>query len=217
MMAQTATRRSEDFVGMSGQERIKAWFSEQIQQNRDALYSVALRLTRNRAMAEDLVAESVIKAWTAIGTLDDHDRFRPWLFRIMHNRFLSDCRKRSVRPVETSWSEQGDEDCGREVTNLLLEQPEEFLAWWATPERNFVNRLLGEQIRRAIEELPEAFRMTVLLVNVDGLAYDEAAEVLGVPAGTVRSRMKRGRTMLQKALWQQANEAGLTDGVECAG
>jgi len=214
MMAQAATFCSEGFVGMKEQEKTKTWFSRQIKQNADALYSVAVRLTRNRAAAEDLVAESVIKAWSAIATLDNRDRFRPWLFRIMHNRFLSDCRKRSVRPVETSWSEQSEEGCGEEVTALLLEQPEEFLAWWATPERAFVNRLLGEQIRKAIDELPEVFRVTVLLVNVDGLAYDEAAEVLGVPTGTVRSRMKRGRTLLQTALWQQAKEAGLTGGAK---
>jgi RNA polymerase sigma-70 factor (ECF subfamily) len=63
----------------------------------------------------------------------------------------------------------------------------------------------------AIESLPEVFRTTVMLVNVEGLAYDEAAEVLGVPAGTVRSRMKRGRTLLQKALWDHAKEAGLLE------
>jgi len=61
----------------------------------------------------------------------------------------------------------------------------------------------------AIEELPDSFRETILLVNVDGLGYDEAAEVLGVPTGTIRSRMKRGRTLLQKALWTQARDAGL--------
>ncbi len=90
------------------------------------------------------------------------------------------------------------------------EQPDEFLKWWALPEKALINKLLGEQIMAAIDELPDAFRVTILLVNVEGLGYDEAAEVLGVPAGTVRSRMKRGRTLLQKALWQQAREAGLT-------
>jgi len=212
MMAQTATPERTDFVGMRTQEDTKAWFTQMVQQNTDALYGVALRLTRNRATAEDLVADSVMKAWTAIDTLDDRERFRPWLFRIMHNLFVSECRKRSVRPTETSWSDLVDDDGGEEVTTLLLEQPEEFLAWWATPERALANRLLGEQIRRAIDQLPDAFRITVLLVNVEGLAYDEAAEVLGVPTGTVRSRMKRGRTLLQKALWEQARDTGLAAG-----
>ena len=69
--------------------------------------------------------------------------------------------------------------------------------------------MLGKTIMAAIERLPDAFRTTILLVNVEGLTYDEAAEALGVPAGTIRSRMKRGRTLLQKALWQQAIDAGL--------
>ena len=72
--------------------------------------------------------------------------------------------------------------------------------------------MLGEQILAAIEALPESFRVTILLVNVEGLTYDEAAEALGVPKGTVRSRMKRGRTMLQKSLWRQARDAGLSAG-----
>ena len=81
--------------------------------------------------------------------------------------------------------------------------------WWSTPEQEYFSGLLGEQIMAAIATLPEAFRTTILLVNVEGLTYDEAAEALGVPRGTIRSRMKRGRTMLQKSLWLQARDAGL--------
>jgi RNA polymerase sigma-70 factor (ECF subfamily) len=197
---------------MGDQENTRAWFSASVQQNMDALFGVALRLTRSRPAAEDLGADSVVKAWSAIDSLEDRGRFRPWLFRIMRNLHISDCRKQSVRPVESCWSELSDETDGEEVTSLLLEQPDSFLAWWATPERELVNRMLGEQIRCAIAALPEAFRVVVLLVNVEGLAYDEAAEVLGVPTGTIRSRMKRGRTLLQKALWEQAQEAGLAGG-----
>lgn len=93
---------------------------------------------------------------------------------------------------------------------LLNDQPDEFLIWWANPEREFFNNMLGSAIISAIDDLPEAFRATIILVNVEGLTYDEAAEVLGVPPGTIRSRMKRGRTLLQKALWRQARDAGIT-------
>jgi RNA polymerase sigma-70 factor (ECF subfamily) len=113
-----------------------------------------------------------------------------------------------VRPVESRY-EDGDDD---ELSTLLNEQPDDFLIWWANPEREFFNDVLGETIMSEIERLPEAFRMTIILINVEGLTYDEAAEVLGIPPGTVRSRMKRGRTLLQKSLWEQAKEAGLTDG-----
>ena len=90
----------------------------------------------------------------------------------------------------------------------MNDQPDDFLIWWANPERQFFNNMLGSAIMAAINDLPDAFRMTIILVNVEGLTYDEAAEALGVPPGTIRSRMKRGRTLLQKALWVQARDAG---------
>ena len=194
---------------MCEQMDIKHWFGQRIEEHLDALYSFALRLTRNAADAEDLVAESVTKAWSAIGTLDDRDRFRPWMFRILHNRFISDYRKKAARPAEVTFEElsvYGDED---EIEPVLVQQPEEFLAWWANPEQAFVNILLGNDIIVAIERLPEAFRIVVLLINVEGLSYDEAAQVLDVSPGTIRSRMNRGRMLLQRALWEHAKEAGL--------
>lgn len=101
----------------------------------------------------------------------------------------------------------GDGDA--EISSFLSEQPDDFLDWWANPEKEVLNRILGEHIRRAIDNLPDVFRTTILLVNVDGLSYDEAAGLLGVPRGTIRSRMKRGRTLLQKALWKIAVESGI--------
>jgi RNA polymerase sigma-70 factor (ECF subfamily) len=179
----------------------KAFFGAGVEENIDALYSVALRLTRKDADAEDLVAEAVTKAWSSIDSLDDRERFRPWLFRILHNTFISDYRKQSVRPLEASYNagECDDDD----LVTLLNEQSDDFLVWWSNPEREFFNDLLGEQLLDALDQLPESFRTVVILVNVEGFTYDETAEVLGIAPGTVRSRMKRGRTLLQKALWQQ--------------
>lgn len=192
------------------EEDTKAYFSHNIEANMGSLYTLARRLTRNTADAEDLVAESVAKAWSAIDKLDDRSRFRPWIFRILHNCFISDYRKKSVRPAETAYEEHSTGDENEEIANLLIQQPDEFLHWWANPEREFVNTILGEDIMAAIECLPESFRITVLLINVEGLSYDEAADVIGVSPGTIRSRMNRGRTLLQKALWEHARDAGLT-------
>jgi RNA polymerase sigma-70 factor (ECF subfamily) len=187
----------------------KAWFSRSISECADSLFGLAIRLTRNSADAEDLVADSVAKSWSAIATLEDPARFRPWLFRILHNCYISDYRKKRVRPMEFSYDEFSVDDEEFDITALLIEQPDNFLAWWSNPEREFANRLLGESILAAIEKLPEVFRIAIVLVTVEGLPYDEAADVLGVPPGTIRSRIKRGRTLLQKALWQHAAEAGL--------
>lgn len=196
---------------MSQADDHKAFFSQSIEENLDALYGVAIRLTGKSADAEDLVAESVAKAWAAIDTLEDRARFRPWVFRILRNGYISDYRKRSVRPTEAVYDELAD-GAEEDVCSMLLDESDDFLNWWSNPERAFFDNVLGEQILAAIEALPESFRVTILLVNVEGLTYDEAAEALGVPKGTVRSRMKRGRTMLQKSLWRQARDAGLSAG-----
>lgn len=192
---------------MPEQDDLKAYFTACIEDNMRSLYSLALRLTRNNADAEDLVAEAVTRAWAVIDTLQDKTRFRPWIFRILHNRFISDYRKKSRRPAATPYDELADD--GQQVASLLIQQPNGFLNWWANPEQVFANNLLAKDIVAAIENLPEVFRTTVLLINVEGLSYDETAEVLDVSPGTVRSRMNRGRTLLQKALWQHAMEAGL--------
>lgn len=186
----------------------RQFFTASVEANLDALYGLALRLTRNAADAEDLVADCVSRAWSAVSTLTDRDRVRPWLFRILRNGFISDRRRRAARPGEVPYGDPFDDENG-DLASLLIGQPDEFLAWWADPEVEFANDRLGETIQTAIDELPEAFRSTIVLVTVEGLTYDEAAEVLGVPPGTVRSRMKRGRTLLQKALWAQARDAGL--------
>lgn len=196
---------------MGGKSADKAFFARHIQEDMDALFGVALRLTGRPADAEDLVAEAVSKAWAAIATLEDRSRFRPWIFRIVRNCYLSDYRKKSVRPTVAVYDElaSGEED--GDVCTMLMNESDEFLSWWSNPEKDFFNNLLGEEIMTAIDELPEAFQVTIMLVNVEGLTYDEAAEALGVPKGTIRSRMKRGRTLLQKALWRQARDAGLSD------
>jgi RNA polymerase sigma-70 factor (ECF subfamily) len=192
-------------IPMTEDDDLKTFFSLGIEENMDALYGTALRLASTGADAEDLVAECVSKAWSAIETLQDRKRFRPWVFRILHNCFISRYRRQVVRPSESAFDE--DDDAG--LAALLNDQSDEFLVWWANPERQFFNDMLGSAIMAAINALPDAFRMTIILVNIEGLTYDEAAEALGVPPGTIRSRMKRGRTMLQKALWEQARDAGL--------
>ena len=193
-------------------QHTKTWFSRHVEGCMNSLYGLAFRLTRNAADAEDLAGDAVAKAWSALDTLDDNERFRAWLFRILHNCFISDYRKKSVRPVEMAFDELASDESEDDVSSFLIGQSDDFLQWWANPEREFANTMLGEKIIEAIDLLPDAFRITVILVNVEGLSYDEAAEVLGVPPGTVRSRMKRGRTMLQKELWLHGKEAGLIPG-----
>jgi len=209
-MKQAATHSFRGALQMPETEDIKTWFAQAIEANLDALFGVALRLTGNHTNAEDLVAESVTRAWSAIRKLEDRGRFRPWIFRILRNTYISDYRKVAVRPSEIPYVEYSVDHGSDEISSWLMDQPDEFLNWWANPEQEYINQLLGEEIMAALNKLPENFRMTILLINVEGLTYDEAAELLCIPKGTVRSRMKRGRTVLQKVLWQQAKDNNLS-------
>ena len=197
------------FNKMTDQNELKKEFSQHIEELAGSLYRLASRLTGNAADAEDLVADTVTKAWTSMDKLDDKSRFRPWIFRILNNCFIDNYRKKSCRPKETPYDEHYKDYGVDEVQTIIFNESDDFVYWWGNPEKEFANQLLNDQIMAAIDDLPEAFRVTVSLVNIEGLSYDEAAEVLGVPPGTVRSRMKRGRTLLQKALWNQAKESGL--------
>ena len=184
----------------------RAWFEREIVRVLPDLYGAAVRLVRNRADAEDLVAEAVAKAWIHLGDLKDEAALRGWVFRTLTNTFISRCRSEAVRGVE----EPLEEGIAAEETFSLFERLHQpFLLWWGNPEREFLNKLLREDLARALDGLPEAFRMVVLLADVQGLSYREIAEALGVPIGTVRSRLARGRGLLQQALWAHAVDAGL--------
>ncbi|MES9971917.1 MAG: sigma-70 family RNA polymerase sigma factor [Candidatus Thiodiazotropha sp.] len=190
-------------------QQLKAWFSEAVDDCMASLYGMALRLTNNRADAEDLVAEAVTKAWKSLHLLQQRERFRPWIYAIQRNLYISQYRKKRVRPDTSSYDTLYEGCNDGEIAALLIEQPDEFLSWWANPEEAFVNGLLGDEIVKALDAIPEAYRETVIMVNLEGLSYDETAEALGVSPGTIRSRMNRGRTLLQKQLWLHAIDAGL--------
>jgi RNA polymerase sigma-70 factor (ECF subfamily) len=134
--------------------------------------------------------------------LRERDRFAGWITRILTNLFLSRRRSEASRPQETCLDEETE-------FSLFDRLHQPFLLWWGTPEQDFLDRLLREDLIRAIEALPDHFRIVVVLADVEGLSYGEIADSLEVPVGTVRSRLARGRALLQKALWDHACDAGL--------
>ena len=183
---------------------VGAWFERSVLGVLPDLVSAAQRLTRNAADAEDLVAEAVAKAWLGLATLKERDRFRGWIFRILTNEFLATRRSQPSGVKQESLPEEG----GSEFSLFeQLHQP--FLLWWGNPEKEFLDKLLREDLVRAIDSVPETFRVVVILADIQGLSYREIAEALGVPVGTVRSRLARGRSHLQKALWEHARDAGV--------
>ncbi len=186
----------------------RAFFEQQVTALLDALYGAALRLAKNRTDAEDLVAEAVAKAWGNFSTLHDRACFRAWIFRILTNTFFSECRRPRTTSLE-ALTEGGDDETP-EAFSLFEQLHQPFLLWWNNPEQEFLNKVLREDLEKALDALPEAFRVAVVLSDLQGFSYQEIADMLEVPVGTVRSRLARGRATLQKALWAQARENGLT-------
>ena len=183
------------------------FFEEKVIGLLDRLFGAAMRLVKNREDAEDLVAEAVTKAWASRRFLKDPENFRPWIFRILTNTFISDCRKRAVRPQTETFAENPSD--AEAAFSLFEELHQPFLLWWGNPEKEFLNKLLREDLENAVEALPELFRIVVVLSDLEGFSYQEMAGMLKVPVGTVRSRLARGRGLLQKTLWEHGKEAGL--------
>jgi RNA polymerase sigma-70 factor (ECF subfamily) len=183
---------------------VREWFEREVVAMLPELLGTARRLAKNSADAEDLVAEAVAKAWAALPTLHDRASFRGWLFRILTNTYLSDQRSRAVQPLMESLG-QGNE----EQFSIFERLHQPFLLWWGSQERDFLDRLLREDLECAIDALPEIFRLVVVMADLEDLSYQETASALDIPIGTVRSRLARGRALLQRALWEHAIDAGL--------
>jgi RNA polymerase sigma-70 factor, ECF subfamily len=187
----------------------REWFESTVVELLPDLFGAALRLTRNRADAEDLVSDTVARGWTRLHELSERARLRGWLFRILTNMFLSARRTQARRGVHESLDDTSDDRF-----SLFDKLHAPFLLWWGTPERDFFDKLLREDLARAVDALPEAFRVAIVLADMQGCTYQEIAETLQVPIGTVRSRLARARALLQKALWTHARDAGLVAGTD---
>ena len=186
-----------------------AFFEAAVSRLMDRLYGAAMRFTRNASDAEDLMAEALEKAWNALDSLDDRSRFDGWLMRILSNTYISQWRRKKVRDEIFDDDALTDDLDDRSTLYARLHQP--FLLWWGTPEQTFVNNLLVEDIAAALDGISDAYREVVVMVELLGFTYEETADSLEIPVGTVRSRLNRGRRMLQDALWHNARDAGLVE------
>jgi RNA polymerase sigma-70 factor (ECF subfamily) len=125
----------------------------------------------------------------------------------MTNTFISERRLVANKIHHESYVEESDDETPFSLFEQL-HQP--FLLWWGNPEQNFLNQLLREDIEKALDELPEHYRVMVILADVEGLTYQEISEAMDIPIGTVRSRLSRTRSQLQKLLWQHAEDRKLS-------
>jgi RNA polymerase sigma-70 factor (ECF subfamily) len=171
----------------------------------DSLYGAALRMTRNPQDAEDLVQETMLRAYRAFDRFEAGTNLKAWLFRILTNAYINTYRKRQREPQKVSADEVEEFDLYRELKNHDTQ-------FEATPESIVLDSLVDSDIIDAIDDLPEQFRLAVVLSDIEGFSYAEMAEIMDVPMGTVMSRLHRGRKALQKRLWELARDRGIVKG-----
>jgi RNA polymerase sigma-70 factor, ECF subfamily len=179
----------------------RAEFAEEAMQYAPQLFSAALRMTRNVTDAEDLVQETYLRAYRGYAGFEQGTNLRAWLFRIMTNQYINTYRAKQRRPVETDLDDVEDLYLYRRVGNLG--------ALSRSAEDTLIDLFTDDEVKTALEELPEAFRVPVLLADVEGFSYKEIAEMIDVPIGTVMSRLHRGRKAMHKKLYDFAEQRGL--------
>jgi RNA polymerase sigma-70 factor (ECF subfamily) len=158
-----------------------------------SIFGTAMRLTRDSSEAEDLTQEALVRAYEAFDRFDGRN-FRAWILRILTNLYINRYRKQSRIGSQASLDEENA---------IEPAAPAE-----ETPDRQIFDHLLGAEVEAALSKVPETFRLAVILSDLEGLSYDEIAEVTEVPVGTVRSRIARGRTILRRELLAYAREQG---------
>ena len=183
----------------------QATFADQAMPLMSALYSGALRMTRNPADADDLVQETYLKAYRGFGGFQEGTNLKAWMYRILTNTYINSYRAKQRRPDETELDEVEDLYLYRRLGGL------EAASLGRSAEDELMDTFGEAEVKQALEDLPETFRMAVLLADVEGFSYKEIAEILDIPIGTVMSRLHRGRKALQKALYDYAVTHGLAD------
>jgi RNA polymerase sigma-70 factor, ECF subfamily len=178
-------------------------FEEEALPLANALYGGALRMTRNPADAADLVQETFLRAFRSWNQFKEGTNLKAWLYRIMTNLYISSYRVKKREPQMVSTSDNGDFD----LYQSLVDRAESS----ESAESIVIDSLGDDDIKKALSDLPDDFRMAVSLADIDGFSYKEIADMLEIPIGTVMSRLHRGRKALQKSLWGLAEQRGLVE------
>jgi RNA polymerase sigma-70 factor (ECF subfamily) len=170
----------------------------------DSLYRTARRMTSNQQEAEDLVQETMLKAFRFAHTYQRGTNLRAWLFRILNTSAINRYRKQASHPTTTTLPEGEDFYLYNRIKDLSGQELSE------GAEEQVLSQYLDEDVYNALNDLPPNFRMAVVLADIEGLSYKEIAEALNIPIGTVMSRISRARRQLQRSLWQYAKDRGYT-------
>lgn len=180
----------------------KIFFTNEVLKHAGGLKRFALSLCHNQHNAEDLVAETVLKAYENFSGLKDHLKIKSWLYKILYNQFVSMHRKSSrMKQVDLSERDGDNFSLFENLTATGIEDTEKF----------FLQKLTAASVQKAIEELPLIFKQALMLSDMGQFSYNEISKILNIPVGTVRSRIARARQQLEKSLWQLALEMGIVN------
>jgi RNA polymerase sigma-70 factor, ECF subfamily len=181
---------------------LSARFQSDVIPLREQLYRQAMRITRNHHDAEDLLQDTLAKAYANLGSFKQGTNLRGWLFRIMTNTYINDYRKKQRHPAHYP--------TGLITEALLATAAHHSSASPRSAEEQALNRLVDSTFRAAMRALPEQFRLAVYYADVEGFAYKEIADLTHTPVGTVMSRLHRGRRLLRRLLTDVAEQRGYT-------
>jgi len=176
-------------------------FEEQAIPFMDQLYAAAMRMTRNPADAADLVQETFVKAYAAWSTFSQGTNLKAWLYRILTNTYINIYRKRQREPYQGTIDELEDWQLGGAESTTSSSS--------RSAEAEAIDRMPASVVKDALQEVPEDFRLAVYLADVEGFSYQEIADIMKTPIGTVMSRLHRGRRMLREMLADYAAERGI--------
>lgn len=167
----------------------------------DQLYAAAMRMTRNPSDAADLVQETFVKAFASWGSFTQGTNLKAWLYRILTNTYINIYRKRQREPFQGTIDELQDWQLGGAESTTASRS--------RSAEAEAIDRMPASIVKEALQAVPEDFRMAVYLADVEGFAYQEIADIMKTPVGTVMSRLHRGRRMLRESLAEYAAERGI--------
>ncbi len=174
-------------------------FEKEFLPHADALYNFAYMLVSNQNDANDLVQETYLKAYRFIDRYEEGTNSKSWLFRVLKNAFINQYRKSSREPSKTNFEE---------VLNVKNEEQGSQLSSFTDMRTEMFGHMMGDEVTRAINILPEDFRTVILLCDIEGFTYEEISKIIGIPIGTVRSRLHRARNELKTKLATYAKSMG---------